>query len=182
MLGALQVDLTTCILPCHFLCLTGIGGKPVTHVGEPGTVDFRPRLLHAVQHPGNRQLNGTHQPVLPTLVDDRPQSNGQFADNSQIMHTPFVQVFLGVFVVEIQHTLGRLLGIDNMNIQEVFGCLIEIVGMEVRLGKVSAQFGIEHRQCHAQSGGRKQVKQFLVSMDDGTEMLGFQEPIKSGLH
>ena len=98
------------------------------------------------------------------------------------MHTPFVQVFLGVFVVEIQHTLGRLLGIDNMDIQEVFGCLIEIVGMEVRLGKVSAQFGIEHRQCHAQSGGRKQVKQFLVSMDDGTEMLGFQEPIKSGLH
>ena len=174
----MQVDFGAGILPSHFLRLTSLGGKLVTHGNESNAIDFGSCVLHAVQHAGNRKFNRAHQPALFTLVDNRPERDGEAADNGQIAQTMFVRIFFDLIVIEVQRALRRLFGFGEVDVEEVLGRLLEAIGMEIRLGQIPGKLGVEHRQVHVKIDRAQKMQQFFIPMHDGAGVFAFQEPRK----
>ena len=179
LLGALQVDAAPGELPGGLLRVASVDGEPVAHLGQAHEVHAGTDLLHAEQHVGHRQLDGLQQPELLSFVDLRGQHVGEGANHD---HMKQILALVGRIDVaaQVQLPLRDVIGIVQLQLQEM-GCrLFQRIGMIVRLDQVSGEFRIEPRLGEVQSERREDVRLLLVPVHDYPVGVPVKEPLQRG--
>ena len=180
----MQVHLLPRELPRRFLCLGSVGGKLVAHLHQTCHIHLGADLFHAMQDLRDRKLNGFEETELFALIQHTGQIFGQKPHDCGAGE--YQLVVLGIVfprLVEVQGPLCRGFGLCfDVQIKEMGRSLFQRVRVEIRVGKISGELGVEQwfRKFHADAA--QQMRMLFVTVHDHGMVIAVEQPLQALHH